>query len=390
MIDAVPARTPLSFLLAFGLFAAVFVPLAVASDDESPAEDSRGRPLERGNSRDNESARENRTDRHHGEDDEVDEDERDVRMASGHGKFEVELSRRAAQRDDRVRMDFNSPDARFRLQFEGRENDSHSHMKLDAHFDAVFEFRDANGNGRYDPGEDVPSAWSLGDQGNDEVRTDESATWDEAVIEDIVVDGQAGKKITADAHLGGSGVFELRFFVFGDFVDLENSTLRPTAVKIDIEIRDYPFVASDTRLGVLLETRAKDKFHWSHAHEDIADDEEGVVATQDVDGKPVSLVFTWKETATVDGVDTAVGSTALRTRTVVENGTEGSEFQRRESFALSYERGSLVVHDPEAFVSIQSLTSALPIGNALLVLVGAAATAGLVVFTIAPRMRRRE
>jgi hypothetical protein len=375
-------RLLFALLLSVGLTAAIFLPLAAVADGdpEDPKED-RGRDGDRGPP-----DRDNRTQGRHGGDE--DEDERDVDAKVEHEGFEIALARRAAENSDRVNMGFQYPDARFRLQFQGRENESQTRMRLEANVGPLFEFRDVDADGRYDLGEPVVSAWALGDEGNDDVATTQRAEWQTPHTQDIVIDGQPGKKITVNATLGDQGLFELRFFVFGDFVDIGNSTLRPTGAKIDIEIRDYPYVASDTRLGLFLETRTQNSFKWSHTHEELADDEDGVAATQDVDGKPVTLLFTWKETATVDGVDTPVGSTFVRSKEVASNDGESTQIQRREVFVLSYARGALVVHDPEAYVSIADFSLALPIGQPLLVLAGAAAAATLVVFTLGPRMRR--
>lgn len=375
-------RSPLAPLLAFGLVAAALLPLAAVADEgeeEDEEERERGR-----DARD----REERSNQGRGREKvESDEEEREFRTKIEHDKVEFDLSRRAAK-DDHVHMNFGLGDARLHLQFQGRENDTKSQLKLEARLGNLIEFRDANANARYDLGEEIVSAWSLGDEGNDDVDSTGRAEWRQPVAEEIVADGQSGQKITAIADLGGSGEFELRFYVFGDFVDLGNATLHPTGVKFDIEIRNYPFAASDTQLGLFVETRVKAKLDWSHAHDEMGDDEDGVAATQDVDGKPVTLLFTWKETAAVDGVDTAVASTLVRSREETVNGEEGTETQRREEFVLSYARGSVIVHDPEAFVSIQSFSFSLPIGNAWMVLGGAGLAAVVVVATLFPRLRR--
>lgn len=285
-------------------------------------------------------------------------------------------------------MSFDFEDAEFEVKFEGEVGDNETEMKLEAQFQALAEYRDANGNGRFDPGEPIVSVWMLSTDGGDEPEgagePNGTVEWQTPSVSDVTIGNLTGKKITAPARLGPSGLFELRFFVFGDFVNLENSTLKPTSVKIDIEIRDYPFADNDTALALFLKTKAKTEVEVEHDHEELEDDEVGVAASSTLGGEPVSLVFTWKDSSTVDGVTKPVATTTLRSKTETEQDENELESKQTDEFALSYARGAVIVHDPEAFVSIESARAGIPgwtLGATLVALVASLVLVG--------RLRRR-
>ena len=84
------------------------------------------------------------------------------------------------------------------------------------------------------------------------------------------------------------------------------------------------------------------------------DDEEGVVAASTTEVNSISLSFSWKQTATVDGVDLPVHTTVLNSQT----DSDEDEFEFKQQFVLSYARGDVIVHDPVAGVGYASVGGA--------------------------------
>lgn len=307
---------------------------------------------------------------------EHDEDERKVKVEVGDDGARIKLERETAASEDKIEAKFEFDDAEFEIKYESEAGDAETQMKLQAQLLRLAEFRDADGDGAYDTNETIVSAWAFSGEADDEeddgASEDGTVDWLTPTVTDVTVDNQTGKQIRAPARLG-SGSFELVMWTFGDFVDLENSTLKPTSVKIDIVIRDYPYEANDTALALFLRTESKSEFEVEHDHEEMEADEEGVAASSTVAGEPVSLVFTWKESALVDGVEQPVRTTTLSSKTETDQEDGGSESERKETFALSYARGTDIVHDPEAYVALAASTAGgVPGWTAPLALAGVA------------------
>lgn len=312
--------------------------------------------------------------------DEGDDDERQVEVSVDGDGVEIRLQRESAASEDKIEVSFEFDDAEFETKYEAESGDAETEMKLQAQLLRLAEYRDANNNSRYDPGEPILSAWafsgSADEEDDDPEPSDGSVHWLAPTVSDVTRDNQSGKQIRAPATLG-SGEFELVMWVFGDFVNLENSTLKPTSVKIDFHIRNYPYHANNTALALFLQTESKTEFEVERDHEEMEDDEQGVSASAQLGGAPVSLVFTWKDSATVDGASKPVYTTSLRTKSETETEDGESETERKELFALSYARGMDIVHDPESYVAIETAGkgSGIPgwTGAAALVAVGVAA-----------------
>lgn len=329
-----------------------------------------------------------------GDDDDDDGDDRDglerkVSVESDDEGVEIELKREEGQTEDKVEVAFDFDDAEFEIKHELEEGDNETENKLKVAFESLAEYEDANANGRYDVGERIVSQWRLGaddDDDDDDDRDDDDdgngnetgepisgrARWQGAVVDDVTVDNQTGKRITATATIGEAGLFRLRMFVFGDYVDLGGASLEPTSVKFDIDIQEFPYRQDATALALFMETEAKREIEAPD--DDEHDDDEEGVATSGVGD--LRLVFTWKTNATVDAQDREVHSTLLEAKEEVEDG----ETKQEREIALSYPRGASIVHDPELKVlnadAEQAEGAPLP-ALPLMVLVVAAVALGL-------------
>lgn len=367
-------------LLTVGLLLAVAPLPAVASGTEESVDE-----------RENDNEKDQFNEDDDGGDGEGDDDRRKVDVSIDSGGVEIKLERETASSEDEIKVRFDFDDAEFETKYESEAGDTETEMKLQAQLLSLAEYRDANNNSRYDAGEPLTSSWAFSDESGDE-DADVAANaaggtvhWGTPTLSDVTIENQTGKKIRVPAQLG-SGSVVLVLWVFGDFVDLENSTLKPTSVKIDIVIHDYPYKANDTALALFLQTESKTEFEVEHDHDEMEDDEEGVAASDLVGGEPVSLVFTWKDSATVDGASKPVYTTSLRTRSEADTEDGESETERKELFALSYARGNEIVHDPESYVAIESASS----GNGIPGLMGSAALAAVALAALAAVRERRR
>lgn len=286
--------------------------------------------------------------------------ERKVEVETDEEGVSMVFKREDGASEDKVEMKFSVDDATFRTKYETENVTEETELKLSVVFGALAEFQDADGDGAYDDGETLVSAWSLGEGGEtelegapdlEELGGDRSIDWGTPEVRDVTADGVAGKTIVVAGTFDGAGAFLLRFHVFGDFVDFQGESLHPTSAKIDIVFRDYPFQEDDTLLALFMETESKAEHEIEDDHDEVEEDEEGVASSAMLDDRNMSLVFTWKGNATVDGDDTTVHTTVLAEKTESESEEGETEEKHEKAFALTYARGTNIVHDPEMFLS---------------------------------------
>ncbi|MBW3583792.1 MAG: hypothetical protein KY455_11890 [Euryarchaeota archaeon] len=311
--------------------------------------------------------------------------ERKVEVETDDDGVSMVFKREDGAGEDKVEMEFRVDDATFRTKYETENATEEMELKLSVVFGALAEFRDSDGDGAYDDGETIVSAWSLGEGGEtelegvpdlEELGGDRSIDWGTPEVRDVTADGVTGKTIVVAGTFDGAGAFLLRFHVFGDFVDFQGESLHPTSAKIDIVFRDYPFEEEDTLVALFMETESKAEHEFEDDHDEVEEDEEGVASSASLGDRNMSLVFTWKGNATVDGNDTTVHTTVLAEKTESEAEEGETEEKHEKAFALTYARGTNIVHDPEMFLSsadengVETETS--PAAGPMLVLLGVA------------------
>lgn len=353
------ARTLALFAALLLLGTAALPGTALAQDDE--ADDEAEDDHEDEQERDDEGERE-------------DDEKRSVEIEREGSDFEISLERETGENEDEVEMKWNAEEAAFELEYKAENETRELEHELKAVFGAIAEYEDANDNDRYDDGEALASYWSLGDEADEDDDREPSveADWQPVSVEDVTVDGKDGKELTATASLEDEGNVTLRFLVFGDFVEVNGTSLAPTGAKIDIVIEDYPFEENGTDLALFLETETKSEFEL----EDEADeDETGVAAESQVNGTEIRLAFTWLDTAQVDGSTEDVATTTLEEEQETETEDGEAETEQERKFVLSYPRGDEVVHDPKAEVQIQAAQSTVPAPGVLGAIVAVATLA---------------
>lgn len=171
------------------------------------------------------------------------------------------------------------------------------------------------------------------------------------------------------------------------FAKVDGGLVTPAEAKVDIEIRGWPFSQGATNLGVdvemytdvavvpRVEDRSLDEDRgWASA-------EEQVNVTRDRN----TAFFSWADTALVDGLSRPVQTTPL------ETSGEGYEF------ALVYDRGAVIVHDPKMGVESTALWSiwyeerpGVLRADPAMYVVGLAAIASVVAASVLIRRRRRK
>lgn len=281
-----------------------------------------------------------------------DGEERRVEVQANSEGFAILLERESNPTQDRLEVSFQLDDAEFQVRYEAVAEDAATDIEIEAEFEVVGEFRDTNGNGQFDAGEPMVSGWGIssdGDQRN--LSENGKVEWGFPVVSDEAVEGKTGKRIAVAAAFGRGGRLEFRFHAFGDSLTLQGDRLRPTSVKIDFVVENYPYHGQDTAPVLVVDTKAETGSRVEHDRKDLGTGNDGFVATATVRGKPVTLAFVWHDTAAVDGVSKTVGSTVANATTETERDGEEIETMKEERWVLSYARGTRIAHDSESYLS---------------------------------------
>lgn len=329
---------------------------------------------------DKDGKREGRDDRDDRDDDDRDRDSRKLRLDVDDGKATIKLAREIAGLEDAVKIAFDTRKARIEVKHEMENATTESESKLEARFLSLLEYVDADGDGAYDPGETVASAWSLSDSGRDaKIPTNGTVDWRGVDVSDVTTGNVTGKKLSSRASFGPNATFGLDFFVYGTFTHFGDHSLLPTEAKIDIIIEHYPYVRPDSALALIVDLKAKEEFE-----NEEGDDEDGPGVFSEMSAGNLSfrLIFTWLPNATVDGVDRDVRSTVLKEREEIGD----DEIAHKARVAIGYPRGDRIVHDPTVGVDYTTQSDdarQVPVPGVLLVV----ATVALVALAVSGRRR---
>ncbi len=143
------------------------------------------------------------------------------------------------------------------------------------------------------------------------------------------------------------GVFAAHIYFVEEFIYLNDTIIAPTQVKIDIEITNFDYLNDSSQLALITKLRSE-SFDYEEREETkdekdgYADDEKEVFIENDI----YTGIFSWKETALVDGVEMEVKTNNLETDLEDEN---------IQILLINYPRGNHIYHDPKIGISITSI-----------------------------------
>ena len=156
------------------------------------------------------------------------------------------------------------------------------------------------------------------------------------------------------------GVFTAHIYFVEEFVYVDETLITPTQVKIDIEITNFNYVDDSSQLALITELRSETENDAEYEERDETIDEKAGIATDGekevfINNDIYTGVFSWKETALVDGVEMPV----LTNRLEVDE-----EHPNCQKLLINYPRGNHIYHDPKIGISIaieDPLSSIVPI-----------------------------
>lgn len=138
------------------------------------------------------------------------------------------------------------------------------------------------------------------------------------------------------------GVFKVAFYISEEFVSLQGQIVKPTEMKMDLIIDDFPYSTPGTLLATPVELYSEVEGQG----EDETEDELLGFATNEtalnITMNQFSGFFSWSNASTVDGIAEPVYSSEIEEITGEDPG---------QRFYLNYKRGTSIVHDPKIGMS---------------------------------------
>ncbi|MFX0101884.1 MAG: hypothetical protein ACFFCS_20130 [Candidatus Hodarchaeota archaeon] len=264
-----------------------------------------------------------------GDDDGIDdsfeeEHSRVVNVEVGSDEVQIESQSETGGTEDQVqiKLEFRSEGTKVHIGYEKEVDNTELEAEMEVTFQSLIEFVDGNANGIYEFGEEIS----------------------ERVLDDIALN--AYTTITSDDgetlhYLNTStadGVFSLHVYASESFSVLNNVTITPMEVKIDIEIDGFTYSDGASQLALLIKIDSEYEHEENEESHDEAEgytEDENEIETK-VEG--TTSFFSWAEFADVDGVDLPVLNTPVESDD--EDGVG-------DKFYLIYPRGTHIYHDPK-------------------------------------------
>lgn len=274
----------------------------------------------------------------HETDDEDDEDEdredREVEIDYDDNEIEIESERigpDGVENEFSIEMDIDGK-AEIEIEYSTEDNSTEVETEMKVVFISLIEYRDQNGNDVYD------------DETDEKIGSMELENYDPfGYTSTDLGNGETLHTISANTT---DGVFGFIVHISESFTSVNGMDLKPTELKIDLLINDYPFEQNDTKLAFYHKIQSETEREFEDREESPGeedetnyDDEEAIVDNRE----GAAAFYSWSKRAEVDGVNT----------TVEDSIREASSSEKY--IYLNYERGTEIIHDPK--LGISSITT---------------------------------
>ena len=207
-------------------------------------------------------------------------------------------------------------------------------LKFEVKFQALIEYVDLNDNGVFDLENDT----CIEDYGIDSfqpiVYTPINIS-DDSVLHYFILN-------TTD------GVFAAHIYFPEEFTSVNGVLVAPTQIKIDIEITNYEYIDDSSQLALYTKLFSEDFYE---EQEETEDEKEGhAIDEKEVftDNEEYIGIFSWKETAMIDGVEMPVLTNELEVECEEDN---------IQKLLFNYPRGNHIYHDPKIGVVIGQISA---------------------------------
>ncbi|MFX1359514.1 MAG: hypothetical protein ACFE8T_04120 [Promethearchaeota archaeon] len=275
-----------------------------------------------------------------GIDDEYEElNKRDIEVEIYPGQIAIESTLRQGTQKDEIELEvkYGSEGLEIGISYESEytsDNETEFEIEFEAGFRKLIEFVDLNGNGIYDPSTDNTIQEVSLDSFQPAIYTTSNIS-DDTTLHYILINST-------------DGVFAAHIFLVEEFAVVNGTLIRPTSLKVDIEITNFNYLNLGSQLALYVKLESSSEYE---TEDDTEDEKEGYASNESGVKTEINNykgVFTWKENATIDGISKKVLSSAIEVDDDDEN---------EQKLYLNYPRGDYIYHDPA--MSIYSVASGM-------------------------------
>ncbi len=291
---------------------------------------------------DNHDGHDDGTGDHH--DDEARHEEREVKVSKSGREVEIESELKNGTNKDKVELKIKADeDIEVRLKYKSKSDSTEYKVEFRVEFREIIEYSEnGTADSGYQPDSDtLVTRYRLQDHlGNDINYT--TQTINGALVHVFEV-------ITTD------GVFKVIFKLPEAVLNVSSGVvLTPSALKIDVEINNFPYQGNDTSLALLTKVKTKTKYELKDhtEHEDLGFSQNETEVELPAPDNSTSGFFSWAETAIADGQTISVVNTQPLpdSNDDGDNDHEEGETSRRIYFSFIAVQPSHIYWDPKVGV----------------------------------------
>lgn len=193
------------------------------------------------------------------------------------------------------------------------------------------------------------------DENQDEIFSEED---DEIIqtteLENIVLKNYTKRALTNQTYqyyvLLGNSFFNVHIYFAEEFTKVNDEVITPAQIKLAIEINNFNFLSSQSRLALLLEIETEESIDEIEDTEDEVNNITSGEAAVQISNYSISGFFSWKKFAIIDGVSS----------NITVNSKTGDE----QKIIINYPRGDSIYHDPkigiQGIIDYETITVNLP------------------------------
>jgi len=241
---------------------------------------------------------------------------------------------------DAFEIDFyKDPTPSLILNYMPNGNNSNIKLAFRITLTKIIEFEDINENERYDYNDVVISTYDFKSINFNNITYSNETT----------ISGENVVKMTTQTI---DDIFSLNMMMSDNFTSINNNLISPSEMKIDFIIKNYPYLNNNTQLALIVEVNTD---HRVGVEKQSFDELMGFASNEtsiNISSINYSGFFSWLDDANIDGENKSVYATFFK-----ENYAGKQEFENVSYIAISYPRGTHIIHDPKIGVISQSFAS---------------------------------
>lgn len=238
---------------------------------------------------------------------------------------------------DSFEIDFNTdPEPSLILNYMPSNNLSNIQLTFQITLKKIVEFSDLNNNKRYDYADEEFSTYYFN------MHNFTNITYSNETL-------ASGENIMKMATKTTDGLFTVDMVISDNFTSFNKHLISPSEMKIDFIIENYPYLKNNTQLALLVEIITD---HRISIDAESFDEKNGFASNEtavNISSMNHSGFFSWLNNANVDGSNKSVQASIFE-----EKNPGINEVERITYIAISYPRGTTIIHDPKIGVVSQS------------------------------------